>query len=224
MNRLAKKIVDARKKSGLSEKELAKKCGLSVSYILQIESGKKIINDKVADNILKALGEKAEMLEDTSAREQVENKPKTAPKAKAVQSYSVEPNAQWASALAGVLKKYPIYDCTSGKVIGNKELPIINNKVEGHNPDRLMFVSASNDEMQALRIEKNDVLMVMETKEIQNDNIYLIEVDKVKLMRKVRKENNVLKLSKSRLSSEAVSVDVKRVKVIGKCIRVEYSI
>ncbi len=224
MNRVAMKIRDARKKSGLTEKELAKKCGLSASYIIQIESGKKIINEKAADNILKTLGEKAEMLEDTSARQEVENMPKSAPKAKAPASYSVEPNAQWESALAGVLKKYPVYDCVSGKVVNNKELPIINRKVEGHNPDRLMFIQASNDEMEVLRIQKNDIVMVMETKEIQNDNIYLLEIDKVKLMRKVRKENNVLKLSRTGNRSDAVTVDVKRAKVLGKCIKVEYSI
>ena len=49
MNRVAQKIKDARLKSGMSEKQLAKKCGLSVSYILQIETGKKIINEKMAD-------------------------------------------------------------------------------------------------------------------------------------------------------------------------------
>mgnify|MGYP000890506813 FL=1 len=34
MNRLAKKINEARIAAGLTEKELAMKCGLSVSYII----------------------------------------------------------------------------------------------------------------------------------------------------------------------------------------------
>ncbi len=224
MNRVAMKIRDARKKSGLTEKELAKKCGLSASYIIQIESGKKIINEKAAETILKALGEKSEILEASSAIEETDNKPKQAPKAKQTTSYVVEPNAQWTSALEGVLKKYPIYDCISGNVVSNKELPIINKKVEGHNPDRLMFIQASNDEMEVLRIQKNDIVTVMMTKEIQNDNIYLLEIDKKKSIRKVRKENNIYKLSKSSHSSDAVSVDAKRVTVIGKCIKVEFSI
>lgn len=224
MNRVAMKIRDARKKSGLTEKELAKKCGLSASYIIQIESGKKIINEKAADSIMKALGEKAEVLEDISGTEEIENKPKSSSKVKQPVSYSVEPNAQWASALEGVLKKYPVYDCVSGKVVSHKELPIINRKVEGHNPDLLMHIQASNDEMEVLRIQKNDIVTVMTTKEIQNDNIYLLEIDKIKLMRKVRKENNILKLSRTRQASEAVSVDLKRVTILGKCIKVEYSI
>ncbi len=48
MNRLAEKIKKARLNAKLTEKELAKKCGLSVNYIIQIESGKK-------DNLKKRL-------------------------------------------------------------------------------------------------------------------------------------------------------------------------
>ena len=78
MNRLAVKIKEARIKAGLTEKQLAKKCGLSVSYIIQIESGKKIVNESVADKILKSLGTTEEFVKE----ERVVEKPKKARKAK----------------------------------------------------------------------------------------------------------------------------------------------
>lgn len=225
MNRLAKKIKDARQKSGLSEKELAKRCGLSASYIIQIESGKKIINEKAADNILKVLGTKAEMLEETSQREEMATK-KEKPKAKKAQpiTYSVEPNAQWASALAGVIKKYNVVDCLSNKTVSYKELPIISKKVEGHNPDRIMFIKVSDDELEVLRINKGDVVTVLMTKEVQNDNLYLVIIDGKRYIRKVRKENNCYTFSKGVKSNQPVRVEKQRVEILGKCLKVEFDL
>jgi transcriptional regulator with XRE-family HTH domain len=224
MNRIALKIKEARKKSGLTEKQLAKKCGFSVGYIIQIESGKKIINEKAADKILNALGEKAEMLEDTSARQEaVEDKKVTKPVDQKV-NYSLQPNAQWASALAGVLHKYPIVDCYTNKVVAHKELPIINNKVEGHKPDRLMFVRASNNEMEALRIEMGDVVMVLVAHEVQNNSLYLLEVGGKRIIRRLRKENNKLRLSKGLEGESPHLIDLKTATIIGKCIKVEFEV
>jgi transcriptional regulator with XRE-family HTH domain len=223
MNRIATKIKEARLKAGLTEKELAKKCGLTAGYIIQVESGRKIINEKASDKILSALGTKAEMLEETSMREEKANSEKKPVKKAAPVSYTVEPNAQWASALAGVLKKYPIYDCASGKVMGNKELPIINKKVEGHNPDRLMFIQLSNDELEVLRLLKGDVLTVLQTKEIQNDNMYLVEVSKKKMVRKVRFENNKMRLSTG-VKGKDILLDKKDVDIHGKCLKVEFTL
>jgi len=224
MNRMALKIKEARQKSGLTEKQLAKKCGLSAAYIIQIESGRKIINEKAADNILKALGEKPEMLEDVSASEEVTTEVKKVKVKNEAVTYTVEPNAQWASALAGVLHKYPVVDCYTNKVVANKELPIINKKVEGHKPDRLLFIQASNNEMQALRIEMGDIVTVMMTHEIQNNALYLLEVNGKRFIRRVRKENNKLRLSKGTIEESPHLIDAKTTTVIGKCIKVEYKL
>ena len=64
MNRLAVKIKEARIKAKMSEKDLAKACGQNINYILQIESGKKVINEKIAEQILKILGEKIDLFQD----------------------------------------------------------------------------------------------------------------------------------------------------------------
>lgn len=221
MNRIAEKIKKERLKSGLTEKELAKKCGLSASYIIQIESGRKIINEKTSEKILNTLGTKAEILEETSMKEETFSREKKPVKRVKSINYMVEPNAQWASALAGVIKKYPIYDCITGRVVGHKELPIINKKVEGHNPDRLMFVQVSNDEMEVLRLHKGDVITLMQTKEVENDQLYLIEWNKEKMIRKLRFENNRMQLSTG-MKNQTNKVDKETIDIIGKCIKVEF--
>jgi len=225
MNRLAVKIRDARLKAKLTEKQLAKKCGLTASYIIQIESGKKIVKEDLADKILKAMGEKAVTIIPENAREEEPEKPKAKQKSAPQPSYNVQPNAQWSDALAGVIKKFPVYDGISNKVVSYKELPILSKKIEGHHPDKIMFVQSPNDDMEALRIRKNDVITVFMTSEIQNDNIYLFEMNSKKMIRKLRKDsNNKVTLSKGIKGETPVVTELKKIKVIGKCLKVEFSI
>lgn len=221
MNRIAQKIKDARLKSGMSEKQLAKKCGLSVSYILQIETGKKIINEKMADKILAVLGEEIALVEVSDVKEE---KPIKASRPVQQAAYTVEPTEQWASALEGVIKKYPIYAARTGQVVGKKELTIQSKKVEGHHPDKLMFVKVSSDETSALRIKNGDVVMVLKTKEIQNNGIYLIKKGNQQIIRKIRKEKNQLHLSKDHSGSVSEIVSIGEVQLIGRCIKVEFSL
>jgi len=222
MNRLAVKIKEARISAGLTEKELAKKCGLSVSYIIQVESGKKIVNESVADKILKSLGTKEEFVKE----EKVIAKPKKTKSApKPQETIPVQPNQTWADALAGVIKKYPIYELYTNKIADYKELPIISKKVEGHHPDKIMFVKSPNDEMEAFRIKKDDVLTVSITKDIQNYCIYLFEIDGKKMIRQLSKEaNKKVKLSKCANDNSAMTVDISKIKVLGKVIKNEFFI
>lgn len=224
MNRLAIKIKDSRVAAGLSEKDLAKKCGLSVGYILQVESGKKIINESVAEKILKALGVKEIFIEEEKPEEKpAEKSAKTAEVPRPQETLIVEPSQSWADALSGVIKKYPVIDLHSNKTVDYKELPIISKKIEGHHPDKIMFAKASNNDMEAFRIEKGDVLTIFVTKEIQNNSLYLFEIDGKKMIRQLRKEqNNMVKLLKSPNDDSAETVDLKKVKVMGRVIKNEF--
>lgn len=222
MNRLAVKIKESRIKAGLTEKELAKKCGLSVGYIIQVESGKKIVNESVADKILKSLGTKEEFVKE----ERVIEKPKkTKPAHKPQGTIFAQPNQTWADALAGVIKKYPIYELNTNKIVDYKELPIISKKIEGHHPDKIMFVKSPNNDMETFRIKKDDVLTVFITKDIQNYGIYLFEMGGKKMIRQLKKEvNKKVKLLKCANDNSAMTVDMSKVKVLGKIIKNEFFI
>jgi transcriptional regulator with XRE-family HTH domain len=225
MNRLAEKIRDARLKAKMTEKQLAKKCGLSPGYIMQIESGKKIINENAAEKILKALGQKAEILDDAGIVEEAkEKKPKKNVQVTQQVRYNVEPNAQWASALEGVIKKFPIIDMITGKAVGNKELPILSKKIEGHHPEKINFYRASNDDLEGLRIMKGDILMILDTKDIQNDKIYIVEYSGRKIIRRLGKENGSIIMTRDRKGTSPEKMEPKKIKVVGKCIRVEFGL
>jgi transcriptional regulator with XRE-family HTH domain len=223
MNRVAQKIKDARRKAGMTEKQLAKKCGLGVSYILQVESGKKIINEKTADRILAVLGEEIALVDVGDSRQEEEVQPARR-KSAASATYTVEPNEQWASALEGVIKKYPIHAMRTGQTLGKKEMVIQGKKVEGHHPDKLIFVRVDSDETTGLRIKKGDTVMVMKTKEIQNNGIYLLKKGKQQIIRKVRRDKNQLYLAKDHSGSVSEIVAMNEMELVGKCIRVEFEL
>ncbi len=222
MNRLAVKIKEAREKAGLTEKQLAKKCGLSISYIIQVESGKKIVNETLADKILKSLGAKEAFIKEEKPVEKPK-KPKAVSEAE--EEIIVEPNQSWRSALAGVIKKYPIYELNTNKIVGYKELPIIGKKVEGHKPDKLMYVKCSNDEMEHYRIKKDDVLTILKTTDIQNYSIYIFEIKgKIVIRQAVKEGNSSVKLQKSPNDMDSIKVKINDIKVMGTIIKNEFSI
>lgn len=232
MNPIAKRIQEARLKAKLSEKELAKKCGVAPSYIIQIESGKKIINEATAEKILSVFGEKvgfdfADVIERERIQEEViaaDIKSKL-PKAQTPAAfYQVEPTEQWAGALANIIKQFPVYDVVTGKVLAEKELPVLSKKVEGIPADKVMFVSASDDQLIGSRIQKGDVVMLQQMKEISGKGVYLVEYQGKKMLCLLNREtDHTLGLSISKTAEKQI-VQTHQIKVIGKALRVEFSI
>lgn len=232
MNPVAKRIQEARIKAKMSEKELAKKCGLAASYIIQIEAGKKIINESTADKILTALGETMEVsfqgyLEEEERRPAppVPSPPPQKTVAQAVPAQGavqVEPNAQWSGALANIIKQFPIIDIQSGKPAGQKELPVLNRKIEEIPWDKLMFFKVSDDDASGLRIHKGDVLWIQDTQSFQKEGIYLIQQQNRKLLFRVQRQGGQLILSKGASDPKPVVTDAKDIRIIGRCIRAEF--
>ena len=193
MNRMAVKIKEARVKANMSEKDLAKACGQNVNYILQIESGKKVINEQIAENILKILGEKVEFFADIDTSEK-EKTPLIKPSVKVssekptVQTNRTEaitPNEEWQGALAGVIKSYPIQEEKSGKIVGYKDIPIMTKKVDGHHYEKVSFIKVTETDLLKHRILKGDTIMISSTTEIQNQGLYYIEVNQNKMIRQL---------------------------------------
>ncbi len=227
MNRVAVKIKEARIKSKMTEKQLAKKCGLTENYIMQIESGKKVINEKAAENILNILGEKIEfvcqqaMVEEKSpitkeAKREDKNKEVFQP---------IQPTEQWADALANIIRKFPIYEVNTNKIVSYKELPILNKKIEGYNWEKILFIQSPNNEMESLRIKKDDIITIYKTNEIHNNSIYLFEMNEKKMIRQLRKEsNNKVSISTGTKGTDPIITELNKVKLIGKCVKVEFSL
>jgi len=229
MNRLAEQIKTAREQAKLTEKALAKKCGISESYLRDIESGKKVIKEDIAENILKKLGKTMDFMsmpEETS-QEKSGNKPvrKKEANKEELQNYNLKPTGAWQKALGSLIKTYPIQRMDNRKVVGEKSLPLMGNKVEGYHPDKLFFIEVTDNSQQGLRIKKGDLVTVLDTQEIENGALYLISAEKGRMIRKLRKEGSgKVGLFQGLEGESAVIKKEDQIKIIGKCIKAEFSL
>lgn len=226
MNPIAQKIKEARLKANMSEKDLAKKCGVAPSYIIQIESGKKVVNEQTAERILAVFGEKVGFDFSDSIKEE-EEAPKVVKKEapKPQEFYSVEPTDQWAGALANIIKKFPVYDVATNKVLDQKELPVLGKKVEGVAWEKVLFVKASDDSLSDLRIRKGDTLFVALSKELSGRGVYLVEINQKKYLKVLQKETgNTTAVLNSYHSETKEVLQNDKFKILGKCLRVEFSL
>lgn len=225
MNPIAKQIREARLKIKMTEKELAKKCGVAPSYIIDIESGKKVINEMNAEKILAALGEKFGFNfgdeEEEVSRPAVKVEKKKEPVKDVYQP--VEPNAQWADALTNLIKKFPIYEVGSEKVVGHKELPVLGKKVDGVAWDKVLYVKLTDSSLHNLRLYKDDVVQIQQSKEYTNKGVYYIEVGGKRLIRWLQRESNLkMALHLSLGDDEGTIIETSKVKIIGRCMKAEF--
>ena len=236
MNRLAIKIKEARLKANMSEKDLAKACGQNINYILQIESGKKVINEQIAENILKILGEKVDFFGDVETHKQDESKVKTSgsvssaqvkpnsPKTTTPPVQAITPNEEWQGALAGIIKSYPIQEERSAKVVGYKDLPILSKKIDGFHYEKILFIKVTDSELAKFRILKQDVVMAILANEIQGQGIYYIEVNRVKMIKYIVKTQNNKCIYSNGSTETETEVDLKEIKILGRIVKVEFNL
>jgi transcriptional regulator with XRE-family HTH domain len=223
MSRIGNIIRQERLKKGLSPKQIGRKCGVSESFILDVESGKKIINEKLLDKLSKILGKNLEenvTLEATETREPIE---KSQPKVQAPQKRQiVTPLDQWSDALSGIIKKIPIYDINMKVLKGHKSFPIINKKVEGFSPEKLIYIEIADDTLNGFRICKKDKILLYLNQELVNNSFSLIAYDGKRQFRKIKRiEGNKVEILSHHIERKSIVKSIRDVKIIGRGIRLE---
>lgn len=214
MSRVGKRIQDARMRTGVSAKQLAKKLGVSESFINEVESGKKIINEDLIKRVEKTLEINLDEEIFTEVTEPVEN-------LKEVESSKVV-NKQMEDAFSHILKKIPVCDLYFKEIFDYKYLPILDKRVEGFNGDKIIYIKVPDDSMRGFRIQKGDRLIVYQNQEAVNNSIVLLEVDGKRYIRQIKRldSNKILIISHSNdLKTE--TKDVKSINIIGRCIKLE---
>ncbi|WP_053955530.1 helix-turn-helix domain-containing protein [Inediibacterium massiliense] len=223
MSRIGDQIKEERIKKGMTPKQLGKKCGVAESFIIDIETGKKIINEKQLKQIEKILGKNFEESVSFSIEEKKEE---TKPifKEKTVHRRDVNPLDQWEDALYNIIKKVPIYNLNMDKIKEYKYFPIIDKKVEGLNPEKIIYIQVPNDDLKEFRICRGDYILIYLNSEIVNHSIGLIEYEGKKQLRKIKKiDANQIEII-SLVDSKRDVVSIKDIKVIGRGIRVEMNL
>ena len=229
MSRLGDLIKQERGRRGLSAREVAKKCGLSEKFLLEIEGGTRIPRDDQAQRILKAMGAQPPAqsdftLEDIAATVDLQSalpRIKEIKKEKAPEAGTGPAGSIWLDALADVLQSVPVYNAVMNKV-GSRLLPVKNGKVEGAPRDKVFYFLVPDDAMRGFRVQRGDLVLVVPAAQAQDGAMVLLDTPQGKLLRRIKllpRYQVMLQHYDSALESEIVNLSDLR--IAGRCARLE---
>ncbi len=238
MSRIGQEINKLRLQKGLSPKQLAKALGVSENFVLDIESGKKIISDDMIGRVSKALDFELGPIGLFASEDKQSDKYSGAEKAAVPASVKQQAGAAqskvilnqpvqevWDDAFGNILKTVPVYDYRMDRLIEKKLLPIEKNKVEGFQKEKVFYLNIEDTDMTGFRIAKGDRALSILTGEIDADGIYFIEYNGSRAVRQVKKlqaDKLLLISNKGTLITETIST--KSIKVIARLVKLEISL
>lgn len=227
MSTVGERIKQGRNAKGMTQKQLAKKLGVAEGYINDVENGRKVVEEKFIERVGKVLG--GDLSEMTTLFDSIAYEERKASEASTKSQGTVKNNKiketineVWNDAFSSVLKSVGIYNYDLNKPIGKKELPVISNKIEGYAQDKVLYLKIENDDLLGFRICEGDLALANLTSEIENNKIYLIDINGERVIRQLKKldSNKVLIISnKNMVRTE--TAHPKNIKVIAKLNRIE---
>ncbi|WP_392485987.1 S24 family peptidase [Haloimpatiens sp. FM7315] len=221
MSRIGEKIQQIRNQKGISAKELSKKLGVAEKFVVEVELGRKVMNEVLIEKVSKILGEN---LNDLTLN-YVEDKNEDKVEAMHKKFHPNEKNAmseEWTDALSSILKPVPVYDYSLKKVLEKRKLPVFSNKIEGYNQDKVLFLFIEDDDMSGFRISKGDIAFGHKISEIENDSFCLIEYDGQRILRQIKRiDSSRVLLVSNKGSVLTKTAEVKSIKPLVKIEKVE---
>ena len=249
MSRLGDLIRTERIRQNMTPKQVARKCGVSESYIIAVENGTRIIADDQARRILKSIGLKQQTeadfsLDDIAATVDLAQAspslsgavkkpaPAPAPRPQAEKVASTEPDKEsegvtgsiWLDALTSVLKNVPVMNAVL-QPVDHRLLPIIQGRIEGGAPDKVFYFLAPDDSMRGFRIHSGDLALIVPAQSPIDGAIMLVEYNNHRFLRKIKTLSPTSYLLQSYdREYDAVTVQLREFTCIGRVARVEFTL
>ena len=240
MSRLGDLIRTERIRQKMTPKQVARKCGVSESYLVAVEAGTRIIADDQARRILKAIGLKQQTeaeftLDDIAATvdlaqvqprlaEAVKKPPKKEAELAASSEDEGVAGSVWLDALQSVLKRVPVMNAVM-KPVAYKLVPVENGRIEGANPDKVFYYLAPDDSMRGFRIHKGDIVLTVPAQSPVDGAIMLMNYKERRYLRKVKvlDDRQVLLQSYDR-EYEAETVPISEIGFLSRCVQVTFEL
>ena len=223
MSRVGERIKEAREKSGMTQKALAKKLGVAEKFVNEVETGRKIINESLISKVSKVLNTDLNDINMVVTDEELQKELKAEKQVR--QTKPAEVNEVWNQAFGSVLKNVPIYDYSLAQGKGYKQLATASNKIDGHTANKVFYLKIENNDMTGYRIQENDLALCYSIKEIENNSICLVEFNGKRVIRQIKKLDNVKALLISNNGSmRTETANIKEVKSIAKLYRIEFDL
>ena len=235
MSRLGDLIRTERIRQKMTPRQVAKKCGVSESYLLAVEAGTRIIADDQARRILKTIGLKQQneadfTLDDIAATvDLVQVQPKMAEaltkkpeKKEAELAASSEPEgvagSVWLDALQSVLKRVPVMNAVM-KPVSYKLVPVENGRIEGANPDKVFFYLAPDDSMRGFRIHRGDIILTVPAQSPVDGAVMLLNYKEHRALRKIKiLDDHTVLLQQYDREYEAETVPISEIGFLSRCV------
>ena len=230
MSRVGEKLKEARLKSGLTQKALAKKLGVSDKFINEVEIGKRVVQENFIERASKLLNVDLNdismvVTDEALMEERKEEKAREKENKKVSPKTLGETSEVWTEAFSSVLKKVNIYDYSLNNVLGDKELPNYSGKIEGFPVDKVIYLKVSDNDMSGFRIMKGDLAFGHLVKEVSNNGVFLIEYKEKRIIRQIKLLGNSRALLISNEGSvRTETVELNSLKVIAKLERIEFNL
>ena len=230
MSRVGEKLKEARLKSGLTQKVLAKKLGVSDKFINEVEIGKRVVQENFIERASKLLNVDLNdismvVTDEALMEERKEEKAREKENKKVSPKTLGETSEVWTEAFSSVLKKVNIYDYSLNNVLGDKELPNYSGKIEGFPVDKVIYLKVSDNDMSGFRIMKGDLAFGHLVKEVSNNGVFLIEYKEKRIIRQIKLLGNSRALLISNEGSvRTETVELNSLKVIAKLERIEFNL
>ena len=244
MSRLGDLIRTERLRAKLTPKQVARKCGVSESYIMAVEAGTRIIADDQARRILKTIGLRDQVeadftLDDIAATVDLLQVQPTAPQPpKPTKPALIRPDADdtaeqkdegvtgsvWLDALSSVLKRVPVMNAVM-KPVDHRLVPIQNGRIEGASPDKVFYFLAPDDSMRGFRIHSGDVALMVPAQSPVDGAVMLVEYNAHRYLRKIKKLDSfsVLLQSYDR-EYDAQTVQLSECTFLGRAVKLEITL
>ena len=241
MSRLGDLIRTERIRHKMTPKQVAKKCGVSESYLVAVEAGTRIIADDQARRILKAIGLKQQTeaeftLDDIAATvdlaqvqpkmaEVLKKKPekKEAELAASSDDEGVA-GSVWLDALQSVLKRVPVMNAVM-KPVSYKLVPVENGRIEGANPDKVFYYLAPDDSMRGFRIHKGDIVLTVPANSPVDGAIMLLNYNEHRYLRKIKVlDDRTVMLQSYDREYEAETVPMNEIGFLARCVKVTFEL
>ena len=240
MSRLGDLIRTERLRQKMTPKQVARKCGVSESYLVAVEAGTRIIANDQARRILKAIGLKQQTeaeftLDDIAAtvdlaqvQPRLAEAVKKPPKKEAELAASSEDEGVagrvWLDALQSVLKRVPVMNAVM-KPVAYRLVPVENGRIEGANPDKVFFYLAPDDSMRGFRIHKGDIVLTVPAQSPVDGAIMLMNYKEHRYLRKVKvlDDRQVLLQSYDR-EYEAETVPISEIGFLSRAVQVTFEL
>lgn len=222
MSRVGENIKQAREKSGMTVKALAKKLGVAEKYLNEVEMGRKVAPESFIDKAAKVL--KAD-LNDISMVVTDEALMEEKKILKELPKRNIESSEVWTDAFSSVLRSVPIYNYSLSNKKGAKELPVHSNKIENYPQDKVFYLEIEDDEMNGFRMLKGDIAFAHSVKEVNNNGFFLIDYKGKRKIRQIKVLGNSKVLLVSNQGSLLTeTMELKELDVIAKLERVEITL